>query len=160
MIADQPLKLLVAQVAHELSAHQTYMGISLYFSRESLNGWAKLFREQAVEEADHAWKIINFLVDNEVAFSLPQVGGAPTTYAGARAAVEVAQASEARVTAQFEALANAARDARDNRTLQFVQWFIEEQVEEERTMAALLDLIDSGINLFQAEAHLAGIAGE
>ena len=160
MIAEQPQKLLVAQVAHELSAHQTYMGISLYFTRESLNGWAKFFHEQAVEEAGHGWKIISFLVDNDVEFALPQVGGAPTTYKTAREAVEVAQASEARVTQQFEALANAARDAKDNRTLQFVQWFIEEQVEEERTMAALLDLIDSGINLFQAEAHLESVAGE
>ena len=100
------------------------------------------------------------LIDNDVEFSLPQIGGAPTVYGSAREAVEVAQASEAKVTAQFEALANAARDAKDNRTLQFVQWFIEEQVEEERTMAALLDLIDSGINLFQAEALLDGIAGE
>jgi ferritin len=160
MIADQPQKLLVAQVAHELSAHQTYMGISLYFARESLNGWAKFFHEQATEEAGHGWKIITYLIDNDVEFALPQVGGAPTSYASAREAVEVAQASEARVTQQFEAIANAARDARDNRTLQFVQWFIEEQVEEERTMAALLDLIDSGINLFEAEAHLASVAGE
>jgi ferritin len=82
-----------------------------------------------------------------------------SSYDSARAAVETAQASERRVTAQFEALANAARDARDNRTLQFVGWFIGEQVEEERTMAALLDLIDSGINLFQAQAHLEGIGG-
>lgn len=136
------------------------MGISLHFARESLNGWAKFFHDQATEEAAHGGKIIEFLIDNDVEFSLPQVGGAPTTYPSARAAVEVAQASEAKVTAQFEALANAARDAKDNRTLQFLQWFIEEQVEEERTMAALLDLIDSGINLFQAEALLDGIAGE
>ena len=54
MINDQAQKLLVAQVAHELKAHQTYMGISLYFERESLRGWAKLFHEQAVEEAGHA----------------------------------------------------------------------------------------------------------
>ena len=160
MISDAAQKLLVAQVAHELSAHQTYMGISLYFTRESLNGWAKFFHEQAVEEAGHGWKIINFLIDNEVDFSLPQVKGAPTTYGSARQAVETAQASERRVTGQFEALANAARNANDNRTLQFLQWFIEEQVEEERTMASLLDLIDSGLNLFQAEAHLASVAGE
>ncbi|HEY3334362.1 MAG TPA: ferritin [Candidatus Limnocylindrales bacterium] len=160
MITDAAQKLLVTQVAHELSAHQTYMGISLYFSRESLNGWAKLFRGQAVEEAEHAWKIITFLVDNDVEFALPQVGGAPTTYKSAREAVETAQASERRVTGQFEALANAARGANDNRTLQFLQWFIEEQVEEERTMAALLDLLDSGINLFQAEAHLESVARE
>ena len=154
MISEQATKLLVAQIAHELGAHQTYMGIALHFERESLKGWAKLFHEQGAEEAGHAAKIMEFLIDNEVAFSLPQVGGAPTSYASARAAVEAALASELRVTEQFDALAGAARDAGDHRTLQFLQWFIEEQVEEERTMRALLDLIDSGINLFQAEAHL------
>jgi len=157
MINDQAQKLLVQQVAHELSAHQTYMGISLYFTRESLNGWARFFHEQAVEEAGHGWKIINYLIDNEVEFALPQVRGAVTSYKSAREAVEVAQASERRVTAQFEALANAAREAKDNRTLQFLHWFIAEQVEEERTMTALLDLIDSGINLFQAEAHIESV---
>ena len=157
MISDVAQKLLVAQVAHELSAHQTYMGISLYFTRESLNGWATFFHQQAVEEAGHGWKIINFLIDNEVEFSLPQVKGAPTTYASARQAVETAQASERRVTGQFEALANAARDANDNRTLQFLQWFIEEQVEEESKLQHVVDLIESGINLFQAEANLASL---
>ena len=157
MISEQPKELLIAQVGHELSAHQTYMGIALHFERESLKGWAKYFRDQATEEAGHGWKIITFLIDNDVEFDLPQVGGAPTTYGSARDAVMTALSSEQRVTAQFEALANAARDANDNRTLQFVQWFIEEQVEEERTMTALLDVIDSGINLFQAEALLEGI---
>jgi len=160
MISEPAKKLLVAQVATELAAHQTYLGISLYFTSQSLNGWAKFFHDQAVEEAGHGWKIINFLVDNEVEFSLPQVGAAPTSYKSAREAVEVAQASERRVTQLFDTLANAAREAKDNRTLQFLQWFIEEQVEEERTMAALIDLIDSGINLFQAEAHLESVAGE
>jgi len=154
MISEPVTKLLVAQVAHELGAHQTYMGISLHFERESLKGWAKLFRDQATEEAGHAGKIMAFLIDNDVAFSLPQVGGAPTTYGSAREAVETALASERRVTGQFNTLADAARDAGDHRSFQFLQWFIEEQVEEERTMGALLDLLDSGINLFQAEALL------
>ena len=160
MIAEQPGKLLVAQVANELTAHQLYMGISLYFSRESLNGWAKFFRDQGVEEAEHAWKILTFLIDNEVDFPLPKVPGAPTNYKSARDAVGVAQASERRVSQQFEVLASAAREAGDNRTLQFLHWFIEEQVEEERTTAALLDLIDSGVNLFDAELHLERISRE
>jgi bacterioferritin B len=157
MISEPVTKLLTAQVAHELGAHQTYLGISLYFERQSLKGWAKFFRDQSVEEAGHAAKIMAFLIDNEVAFGLPQVGGAPTTYASARAAVETALASEVKVTAQFDTLAAAARDAGDHRSHQFLQWFIEEQVEEERTVRALLDLIDSGINLFQAEAMLEAI---
>jgi len=160
MISEPVTKLLVAQVAHELDAHQTYMGIALHFERESLRGWAKLFHDQATEEAGHAAKIMAFLLENGVAFSLPRVGGAPTTYATARAAVETALASEQRVTGQFNALAQAARDAGDHRSFQFLGWFIEEQVEEERTMGALLDLIDSGVNLFQAEGLLEGVVGE
>jgi ferritin len=160
MIADQPKKLLIGQIASELTAHQAYMGISAYFTRQSLNGWAKLFRDQAVEEAEHAWKIVTFLIDNDVEFALPQVGGAPTTYKSARDALDVVQASERRVTQAFEAIASAARQADDNRTLEFVQWFIAEQVEEERTAAALIDLVDSGINLFDAEQHLERVTRE
>jgi ferritin len=159
MISDPVAKLLVSQVAHELTAHQTYMGIALYFERVSLNGWAKFFHDQAVEEAGHGSKIMTFLIDNDIEFTLPAVRGAPTTYATARAAVETAAASEARVTGLFNTLAAAARDAGDHRSSEFLQWFIAEQVEEERTMRALLDLIDSGINLFQAEAHLASLSG-
>jgi ferritin len=159
MISEPVAKLLVAQIAHELTAHTTYMGIALYFERASLKGWAKLFHDQAVEEAGHGSKIMSFLIDNDVEFALPAVRGAPTSYASARAAVETALASEQKVSGLFNALASAARDAGDHRGTEFVQWFIAEQVEEERSMKALLDLIDSGMNLFQAEAHLASLTG-
>lgn len=154
MISKPVSKLLVAQVASELGAHQTYMGIALHFERQSLPGWASFFHDQAVEEAGHAQKLMTFLIDNEVPFALPGLGGAPTTYASAREAVETALASEVKVTGQFDKMADAAREAGDHRSLQFLQWFIEEQVEEERTMRALLDLVDSGLNLYQAQAHL------
>jgi ferritin len=159
MISEPVAKLLVAQIAHELTAHTTYMGIALYFERASLKGWAKLFHDQAVEEAGHGSKIMSFLIDHGVEFALPAVRGAPTSYASARAAVETALASEQKVSGLFNALASAARDAGDHRGTEFVQWFIAEQVEEERSMKALLDLIDSGMNLFQAEAHLASLTG-
>ncbi len=150
-------KLLIAQVSHELGAHQAYMGIALYFERRSLKVWAKFFHDQAVEEAGHAAKIMTFLIDNEVRFDLPALTGAPTSYKSAREAVEAALASEIRVTGQFNALADAARAAEDHRSLQFLQWFIEEQVEEERTMRALLDLLASNMDPFQAQAFLEDI---
>ncbi|HEY5277780.1 MAG TPA: ferritin-like domain-containing protein, partial [Coriobacteriia bacterium] len=76
----------------------------------------------------------------------------------ARDAVQTALESEIRVTCQFNALAGAAQVGADHRSLAFLQWFIEEQVEEERTMRELLVLIDSGINLFAAEQLLDGEA--
>lgn len=154
MISDRVRDLLIAQVGHELNAHQAYYGISLYFEGQSLKKWARLFHAQSIEEAQHASKIISFLVDNEVAFDLPALGTATTRYASARDAVGAALESELRVTSQFDALASAAQAAADHRGLQFLQWFIEEQVEEERTIRELLDLIDSGINLFAAEQLL------
>lgn len=154
MISDRLSALLVEQVGSELSAHQAYMGISIYFERESLKRWAAVFRAQALEEAGHAEKIMAFLIDNEVAFDLPPLRGATTRYESARSAIETALASEIRVTAQFDAMAAAARAEDDHRAFQFLQWFIDEQVEEERTARSLLDLVNSGINLFQAEPLL------
>jgi ferritin len=158
MISDRVRDLLIEQVGHELSAHQSYLGISMYFEGQSLKRWARLFHGQSVEEAQHASKIIDFLVDNGVSFDLPAIGVGTTQYDSAKAAVQTALESEVRVTGHFNALATAAREAEDHRSLQFLQWFIEEQVEEERTMRELLDLIDSGINLFAAEQLLDGQA--
>jgi ferritin len=154
VISERLARLLVEQIGHELGAHQAYLGISLHFARQSLDGWARLFRAQSVEEAEHARKIMAFLVDNEVAFDLPAIGDAPTHYESASAAIRTGLDSELRVTDQFHAIADAAQADADHRTFQFLGWFIEEQVEEERTMRRLLDLVESGINLFQAQAQL------
>ena len=158
MISDRVRDLLIEQIEHELTAHQAYYGISLYFDAQSLKRWARLFHGQSVEEAQHATKIMAFLVDNDVPFDLPSIGLATTRFESAHAAVQAALDSEIRVTSQFEALASAANDAGDHRSLQFLQWFIEEQVEEERSMRQLLDLVESGINLFAAEPLLDGQA--
>lgn len=117
-----------------------------------------MFRAQAIEEAGHAEKIMAFLIDNEVAFDLPPLRGATTHYESAKTAIEAALASEIRVTGQFDAMAAAARAEDDHRVFQFLQWFIDEQVEEERTARSLLDLVNSGINLFQAEPLLEAAA--
>lgn len=160
MISKPLAKLLVAQVSSELGAHQVYLGISLYFERQSLHRWAKVFRDQSVEEAGHASKIMAFLLDNEVEFDLPGLPSATTHYKSAPDAVGVALASEVKVTGQFNTMASAALETGDHRSLQFLQWFIDEQVEEERTMRALLDLLASGVNLFQAQELLAEIIEE
>jgi bacterioferritin B len=154
VISRRMQQLLIEQVGHELRAHQLYLGIALWFERQSLDRWGKLFRDQSVEEAGHANKIMEFLTDNEVSFDLPALKSAGTRYGSAADAIGAALDSERKVTAQFEELARAALDEGDHRSHQFVQWFIEEQVEEERKVQGLLDLANSGINLFQAEPLL------
>ena len=154
MLSPDLRKLLIAQIGNELGAHQLYMGIALYFERQSLDGWGKLFRDQSIEEAQHAPKIMDFLTDNEVEFDLPALKATSTRFASPLAAAKRALESERTVAGQFDAMAAVAAANGDHRGHQFLQWFIEEQVEEEAKLQAIVDLIDSGINLFQAEALL------
>jgi ferritin len=154
MISAELRKLLIAQIGNELAAHQLYFGIALYFERQSLDGWGKLFRHQSIEEAQHATKIMDFLTDNEVEFDLPALKATSTRFGSALAAAQRALESERAVAAQFDRMAAVAAANDDHRGHQFLQWFIEEQVEEEAKIQHIVDLIASGINLFQAEALL------
>ncbi len=154
MISKRLAKLLIEQIGSELGAHQKYLGIAIYFERQSLDRFGALFRHQSVEEAQHAQKIIDFLVDAEIDFALPALKAAPTSYASALAAMQATLESERHVTARFNAMAVAAAEDSDHTTAQFLHWFLAEQVEEEAKAQALVDLVASGLNLFQAEALL------
>jgi len=154
MIDGDLRKLLIAQIGNEFSAHALYLGISVYFDRQSLRRWGKLFRDQAIEEAQHATKIMDFLIDNEVDFDLPAMKAVSTRFKSASEAAQRALQSERDVAAQFDAMAAKALSNDDHRSHQFLLWFIEEQVEEEAKIQSVIDLIDSGINLYQAEPLL------
>ena len=154
MLSTDLRKLLIAQIGHELGAHQLYLAIAIFFERQSLVRWGRLFRTQSVEEAQHAQKIIDFLVDNEVDFDLPALKATSTKFDSAAAAARRALESERSVTGQFDHAAKVAVANGDHRGFQFLQWFIAEQVEEETKLGRLVDLIESGVNLFQAEAQL------
>jgi ferritin len=154
MISDRLAKLLIEQIGHELRAHQLYMGMAVYFKRQSLDRWAKLFNDQSVEEAQHATKIMDFLVDNNVTYDLPALRAATTRYGSALEIAKAALENERKVTEQFREMGRTALAENDHISFQFLQWFVEEQVEEERKAQGLIDLIDSGINLFQAEPLL------
>jgi ferritin len=154
VISGDLRKLLIAQIGSELGAHQLYMAISVYFDRASLRGWSKLFKHQSIEEAQHAQKIMDFLTDNEIEFDLPALKATSTRFSSPLAAAQRALQSERDVAIQFDRMAAIAIKAGDHRGHQFLQWFIEEQVEEEAKVQSIVDLIESGINLFGAEALL------
>jgi len=154
MLSADLRKLLIAQIGNELGAHQLYLAIAIYFERQGLDRWGKLFRNQSVEEAQHAQKTIDFLVDNDVDFDLPALKATSTRFDSPSVAARRALESERTVAGQFDRLASVAVAAGDHRGFQFLGWFIDEQVEEEAKLQRIVDLIDSEINLFQAEAQL------
>jgi ferritin len=154
MVTDRLKEMLVRQIASEIMAHTHYMAISIYFRQRSLDRWAELFYKQSTEEAGHANKIIAFLIDNQIEFDLPGMPSQPTQFESPLHACRSALESERRVSRQFQEMAVAATEEKDFRAFQFLQWFIQEQVEEESKVQKLIDLIESGVNLFQAQSEL------
>ena len=160
MIHDALAKALNDQIASEFSASNHYLAIATYFALDSLDDWAAFFQRQSEEERGHGMKILQFLVDNDADIRIPAVPEARVDYPNALEAVSSALDSERKVSGQFDTLAALATEHRDYRSLQFLQWFIYEQVEEEATMDKLVDLVKSGINLFQAQQYLPAIPDE
>ncbi|MGI8924083.1 MAG: ferritin [Fimbriimonadales bacterium] len=155
MISKKLAKALKEQVGHELGASQIYLGMAAYFGLQDLEKWADIFHKQSVEERGHAMKIIQFLVDVDAAFTIPAVAEAPITYASAMAVIQSALKNEQQVTKQFQAMAQMALDEKDFTSFQFLQWFIEEQVEEEATMRKYESLLKSDPDPFHAEMIVA-----
>ena len=108
MLSAELRKLLIAQIGNELAAHELYLAIAIYFERQSLDGWGKLFRHQSVEEAQHAQKIIDFLIDNDVEFDLPALKATSTRFGSPLAAAKRALESERTVAGQFDRAATVA----------------------------------------------------
>jgi len=154
MINKELISKLNEQIGSEFSASQHYLGIATYFAKQSLDNWADFFFRQAEEERLHGMKILKFLIDNDADVTFPAIKETHSNFADALSAVTSALKSEQKVSQQFVELAEIASHSNDYRGLQFLQWFIEEQVEEEATMKKLIDLIESGLNLFQAQAFL------
>lgn len=84
----------------------------------------------------------------------PAIPAASTGFKSAADAVAQALKWERTVTEQFQTMAKIALAESDYVGFQFLQWFLEEQVEEVSSMEKYLALVESGINLFQAEALL------
>lgn len=157
---EKVAKALNEQIGHEFSASNHYLGIATYFAKQSLLQWADFFFKQSAEEHMHGMKILNFLIDNDASITLPAIPEAKTEFTDALEAVTSALNSEKNVSKQFDSMAALTETEKDFRSRQFLEWFIAEQVEEEATMNHLIDLIKSGINLFQAQQFLPAIQNQ
>ena len=138
MIDGDLRKLLIAQIGNEFSAHALYMGISVYFDRQSLRGWGKFFRDQAIEEAQHAPED-HGLPDRQRGRVRPagREGRVDALQVGARRRRAGARSPSGRSPPSSTRWPARAPAAGDHRSHQFLQWFIEEQVEEEAKLQSV-----------------------
>lgn len=146
-----------AQIGHEFAASVQYIGIAAYFKAENLELLADLFFEQAEEETEHGMKFVNYLLDTNGELSIPVIPKAKFDFISAEEAVEAALNWEIEVTGQINRLMDLAKGQNDHLAQYFLQWFVDEQLEEITKMEQLLSVVRRAgeNNLLMVEAYLA-----
>ncbi len=151
------------QIKNELySAHQ-YLSMSAYCESATLPGFASWMLTQAQEEREHAMKFYNFILDRDGRVVLRAIDQPVVEFASPREVFEQALEQEQRVTAQINELYGLAVGENDYATQAFLQWFVTEQVEEEKNVRDVLETLtmigDESESLFLLDRELGGRRG-
>ncbi|MCA9952906.1 MAG: ferritin [Anaerolineales bacterium] len=131
-----------AQIQSEFSASAQYIAIAVYFDKEGLPDLANFFYRQSEEERQHAMKFVHFLLEAGAKPIIPGLPDMRNEFDGAAGAVQFALDQEIKVTNQINNIMKIATEENDFTSQNFLQWFINEQVEEVDSMSTLLQTIN------------------
>lgn len=135
-----------AQINKEWYSSLLYLSMAAYFENKNLPGFSHWMRLQADEEREHAMKFYEHLIERGGRVLLNAIEAPITDWQSSLEVFKEAQAHEAKVTASINALYELAQKEKDYPAQVLLQWFITEQVEEEKNAAevvAQLELIEA-----------------
>ena len=138
MLSEKMLAGLNSQINMEMKAYYVYLSMSAYFEDKALKGFASWMFQHSQEEMMHAMKIYDFIHSRRGRVKLETITAPPHDWNTPLEAIESALEHEQKVTASINNLVKIARDERDYATDSFLQWFVDEQVEEEEIVDDLL----------------------
>lgn len=142
MISKKMMEALNKQINAELFSSYLYQSMSAWLSWKNLNGFAKWFSMQAQEEHKHAMKFYEYIYDQGGRVILDAIDAPQKDFASVKAIAEEQLKHEKKVTALINNLVKIAREDKDIATEIFLQWFITEQVEEERNAEEIINKLD------------------
>ena len=157
MISKKIEKALNGQVNAELYSAYLYLSMESFFRSKNLNGFANWMRVQAQEEMTHAMKFFDFIDERGGRISLRAIEGPPTDWDSPLAVFEAVYEHEQKVTGLINDLVDLAIEEKDHATNSFLQWFVNEQVEEEASadqviqQLKLVENAPGGIFLYDRE---------
>ncbi len=127
------------QINMEMSSSYLYLSMSAWLSDHGLPGFATWMRVQAKEEMFHADKMFDYLLERGGKIKLEKIEKPKTSWESPLEVIEDTAKHEAHVTSLINSLVDCAMEERDHASNIFLQWFVEEQVEEEATVGEILD---------------------
>lgn len=141
LISSELNSALNQQVGHEFGASLQYIAIAAYFDGDNLPIFARHFYNQAAEERDHAMRFVKFIVDSGGTLEIPTIPAPQSSFASAEEAVRLSLNWELKVTDQINGLMDLATTQKNHITRHFLEWFVNEQLEEVSSMETLLGMV-------------------
>ncbi|HPC82415.1 MAG TPA: ferritin [Thermoanaerobaculaceae bacterium] len=119
------------QIREEMYSSYLYLAMAAYFEGLDLRGMARWMRVQAQEENSHAMKLFDYVFERGGTVTLKALAEPQATWASPAAAFAAALGHERHITGCIHKLVEQAAAEHDHGTVNFLQWFVKEQVEEE-----------------------------
>lgn len=127
------------QVTNEFYAAYFYLSMSSYFAAKNQPGMAHWMRVQSQEESEHAQKFFDFLLKSGKRVTLLGIEQPASEFESPLAVFSQALQNEKKVTSQIHHLADLARQEQDEAAQELIQWFVDEQVEEEESVSEIIE---------------------
>ncbi len=148
-----------AQINAEFWSAYLYLSMSMHFANKGYDGIANWFAIQFKEEQGHATIFMNYLNSRDGKVLLRPIDGVDTEWCCPLEAFKATLAHEQKVTALINEIYSIAVEEKDYATQNMLQWFINEQVEEEETARGYIDALekigDNGYGLYMFDKELA-----
>jgi len=132
------------QINKEMYSGYLYLSMAAHFESENLPGFSHWMTMQAEEELEHAMKFFNFLNEIGERVELDTIEKPDTEFDDPIKVFEQVLEHEKYVTSRIHLLYNLAVEKNDYPTQMFLQWFVNEQVEEEANATAILEMLKIG----------------
>ena len=155
VLNEKVIKLLNEQVNKELYSAYLYLDMANFYTNKGLNGFAQWFKVQAKEEVSHAMKFQDYLQDNGLPVELDAIAKPHGVFEDLKAPLEMALEHEKFVTKSIHTIYEEAAKVKDYRTMEFLNWFVKEQLEEEKNAEDLITRYELSKNsLFVLDHYL------
>jgi ferritin len=135
-------ELINTQIQMEFESRYAYLGLSAWFETTPFQGFASWMRQQASEENFHAMKFFDYLNDRFGTVKLLPIPAPAGSFDSPLAAFQAALGHEQKVTSSINSLYEAAIAEKDYQTAEFLNWFLKEQVEEEKSVQDMIDELE------------------
>lgn len=141
MLSERTLEALNKQIELEGNASASYLAMASWCEREGLNGCATFFYDQSAEERMHMMKIVRYINEMDGHAIIPAQEQPQSEFATIQEVFDIVYQQEKTVTAAIYNILSISQEEKDHSTTLFLQWYVEEQREEESQVRGIKDKI-------------------